>query len=378
VNPVAREDLARLRAALDDPGPVAVPDVAAIIAEGRRARTRKQVLAAVVAVAAVAIGLVVPAGRLDGSPVPAPDPGVQAALAGGPAPALLVAHGSPRYEAPTEFDPLTRTLAVGWVPDGLDGGGTSVDAHQQHFGAFDDAYRNGGPDIGLAVTVLSRGRGVEELPTGALGLPRWAEPRPTDPVQGSAAQCLSDPAVPTGTCTALRWEYAPDAWAQVSYAGSAGPTPETAAAVARRVAESVSLSVAEPVRLPFSLTGRLGGLRPIAVGVAVSDDVDAIDGSRWSASVDLAPVDPADRPVQVRVSWFPAGGTPGSDKYGEPNTTVDGNPASFDDFYGDALLVWEPRGITVSLFDVADPVAAYDDVALVDDPFDPAGWVVLR
>ena len=66
---------------------------------------------------------------------------------------------------------------------------------------------------------------------------------------------------------------------------------------------------------------------------------------------------------------------PGSDKYGAPNTTVDGNPASFDDFYGDALLVWEPRGITVWLGDVPDPVAAYADVAIVEDPFDPAGWV---
>jgi hypothetical protein len=140
----------------------------------------------------------------------------------------------------------------------------------------------------------------------------------------------------------------------------------------------VSLSVPEPVRLPFSLTGRLGGLRPIAVGVRVSDDVDVIDGSRWTASVDLAPTGPDDRPVRVRVSWIPAGGTPGSDKYGEPNTTVDGNPASFDDFYGDALLVWEPRGITVSLFDVPDPVAAYGDVAMVAEPLDPEGWVVLR
>ena len=74
---------------------------------------------------------------------------MQAALAGGPPPAVLVARAAPEPEAPAEFDPLTRTLAVGWLPEGLDGGRTSVDAHQQHFGAPDDAYVNGGPDIGL-------------------------------------------------------------------------------------------------------------------------------------------------------------------------------------------------------------------------------------
>jgi hypothetical protein len=37
--------------------------------------------------------------------------------------------------------------------------------------------------------------------------------------------------------------------------------------------------------------------------------------------------------------------------------------------------VWETGGITVSLFDVPEPAAAYDDVAMVDDPFDPEGWI---
>jgi RNA polymerase sigma-70 factor (sigma-E family) len=301
-----------------------------------------------------------------------------AKLAGGPAPAVLVADGSPLAEAPDRFDPLTRTLDVGWIPDGLDGGSVTTSPYAQSFGAKDDGYVNGGPDIGLVVDVLSRGRGVDELPTGALGLPRGAQPRPTDPVGGGAAECLSDPNVPTGTCGALRWQYAPDAWAQVSYAGSAAPTPQAAAAVARRVAESVSLSAAVPVRLPFTLSGRLAGLAPVRTWVSVPDAADPIDGTRWTAEVDLAPdgapdadrsIGPAASDVRVLTSWEPGAGP------GRSTTVIDGHPARVE---SGSVTVYGVRGVEVSVVGDPDPVAAYGDVTVVDGPTDPAGWAPAR
>jgi hypothetical protein len=376
MNPAAQRDLARLRAALDHPDPGPPPDVPALIARARRARAQRRGLGSLAAVAVVVAGaaVLVPWSPPD---VPAPDRAVLAALAGGPAPAVLVADGSPLADAPDEFDPLTRTLDVGWVPDGLDGGSVTTGAHEQSFGAKDDAYVNGGPDIGLVVTVLSRGRGVDELPTGALGLPRGAQPRPTDPISGGRAECLSDPDVPGGTCTALRWQYAADAWAQVSYAG-AGSTPQAAAAVARRVAESVSLSAAVPVRLPFTLGGRLAGLSAVRTWVAVSDDADPIDGSRWTAEVDLAPdgsdgsdrsVGPAASDVRVLSSWKPGAGP------GRTNAEVGGRAARLD---ADSVTVWDARGTSVAILGVADPVAAFGDLTLVDDPTDPTGWAAVR
>jgi hypothetical protein len=393
MNPAARHDLARLRAALDYPDHGAAPDVPAIIARGRRARARRRLLesggvAALVAATVAAVVLLVPAAGPAGPPIAAPDPAVVAALHGGPAPAVLVPDGIPLDAVPDRFDPLTRTLDVGWLPEGLDGGAVMTGLHEQMYSAADDAYVNGGPDVGLLITVLSRGRSVAELPEGGSGLPRDAQPRPTDPVGGGTAVCLSDPLVPAGTCSALRWQYAPGAWAQVSYAGSAGPTPESAAAVVRRVAESVSLSEAEPVRLPFTLSGRLAGLVPLSTWVAVSDDVDPTSGTRWSvqvrlaidgddAAVDAAAVDFDAPQVTVWTSWTPGGEDPGSSKDGPPNTTVDGHPAALDE-YRPRLTVWDVQGCTVSVSDPRGPEAAFGDLRIADDPADPNGWPAAR
>lgn len=378
MNRAAEHDLARLRASLDYPRQTSVPDVGAIMARGRRQRARRQAVGIGATVTAVAAVVALAAGALTaGPPGLRPAPELLAALPGGPPPPVLVSSGAPRAEAPERFDPLTRTLKLGWVPEGLDGGGVTIGPRKQTYGAFDDAYVNGGPDIGLVVIVLARGQSVEEFPDGALGLPREREGRRTDPVNGGTAECLSDIRVPEGTCSALRWEYAPDAWAQVSYAGSAGPTSEAAAAVARRVAESLSLTAAEPVRLPFTLTGRLAGLRPVSTSIALADDVDPISGTRWDATVDLAVAGADDQPVvSVGASLEP--GDPSGrldDKDGPPTMTLDGHEARLSE---DSLLVWGVQGTRLWIWGRSVSVQSYDDVEMLDDPTDPMGWVPLR
>jgi hypothetical protein len=352
-----------LRTLLDYPDQPAVPDVAAIIARGRRARTRRTV-AMTSAVAAAVVAVVV------------------AAVASVPSGPSSLASAPRMFEAPDRFDPLVHTLHVGWLPEGLDGSAyRSVEPTSQTYSAGDDSGVQNGPDVGLVVTVLARGVGVEEILNGAPGLPRFPETRPAEPVNGGRAECISEPTVPGGTCTALRWEYAPDAWAQVSYAGSAGPTPAAAAAVTRRVAESVSLVVGDPVRLPFTLSGGLAAREVRGTGVAIPGDLTA-DEDPWEVSLDLAPdapTDPEARDVRVLVAWTPGGGTPGSDKYGEPNTVVDGHQARLDrDQWGNFLMVWGVNGTTVTIIDAPDPLAAYAELGLLDEPADPAGWVPVR
>jgi hypothetical protein len=378
MNPTTRDDLARLRASLDYPESAVVPDVPTIIAAGRRARARRQVLGTVAAVVAVAVVTVVQVGPPSHPPVGAPDqaaPVAPAARADGPPPAELVAHGSARAEAPDAFDPLTRSLAVGWVPGGLNLATATVRVHEQSFIAVDGAYDD--LEHGLSITVLSRGRGVDQFSTSGYGLPRGAVQHPTDPIRGSTAECLSDPLVPT--CTALRWQYAPDAWAQVSYAGSAGPTPEAAAAVARRVAESVSLTVAEPVRLPFAVNERLAGLPPTGTEVQFVDDdrIDTTAGARWSVQMVYATDDPADGMAQVHVRWEPGRFVPDPGGEGTPNTTVDGHPARLSPHLENSLIVWGAQDCTWMLL-TPDPVAAFGDMPRVDDPTDPAAWPPVR
>lgn len=356
-----------VRALLDYPDHTPPPDVAAIIARGRRARAARavaltsSVAAAVVAVVVAAVVLVP-----DGPPGPPSDPAA-AARGGSPPPGDPSADG-----IPTRFDPMTRSLRVGWLPDGLNGGRSYTAASQQMYSAFDDAYVNGGPDIGLVVTVLARGTAVEGFSRGALGLPRDAQPRPTEPVGGGRAECLSDPLVPAGTCNALRWEYAPGVWAQVSYAGSAGPTPEAAAAVARRVAESVTVGAPEPYRLPVRLSGELAEAEPISVGVFVADTAHPLLGNQWSAEVQLS-TDHGD--ITVFCEWV-AGGFTASDV--DANTEVDGNPAVVDDEQS-SISVYDVTGTRVAVRGsegkVLEQVA---DVTVVDDPADPAGWPAVR
>ncbi|GAA1867482.1 hypothetical protein [Asanoa iriomotensis] len=362
-----------LRNALDYAGPAASPDVGAIIARGRR-RRRARRYAAAGGVAAVVAALVA-VNPLDTGPGVHPDIELNGSP---PDPVLVAAMTTDASDAPERFDPLVRTLHVGWVPAGLKDEQAEIGTTEQSFAGFDVGWADGGTDLGLVVTVLARGRPVTDFAGGALGLPMDAKERSTDDVNGRPAVCLTDPAV-RGSCSALRWEYAPGAWARVSYAGSSGRTPAAAAAVARKVAESVRLTAGEPIRLPFTLTGATAELYPARSLVRVS-----ADGKLWGA--DLCLVDTAaeaDRPSGERrqlVVGVDKNADPGSrlGRDDAPNTIVDGHDARRS---ATSLVVWNVSGTRVfSEFQNldGDPAAAYDDLDVLADPADPARWPAAR
>ncbi|MEV0271773.1 hypothetical protein AB0H43_23585 [Hamadaea sp. NPDC050747] len=359
------------------------PKSIGMIAKGRRIRAVKRAVAGFAAVT-VAEGVGLFTALQTGS---GPDQTVPPVAGGAPNPVLVAAISSTTTEAPVRFDPLSRTLNVGWIPAGLGGQHADITPWQQTFSGHDSAYVNGGPDIGLVVTVLAKKRPISDFYDGALGLPPAAVAKPTEPVNGGAAECLTDPQV-LGSCSAIRWQYAPDAWARVSYAGSAGATPAQAAAVARRVAESVTLTKDQAVRMPFTLTGKLAGMTVTRTSTQIYS-TPGFHGEAWSASVQLVPtgtvVKPGENldPISLSVDVMFVPGDPSGrikDRDGEPNTTVNGHPAwrSAD---GAAVIVFGASDTRSAVWypdDHGDATAAYADVALLAHPADPAGWQPLK
>ncbi|SNT53427.1 hypothetical protein SAMN05421812_108256 [Asanoa hainanensis] len=365
-----------LRAALDYPDPPAKPDTRAIIARGRRRRVVRR--AAVGGGLAVVVAGVVAVNALGGTPAPPP-----VLVGSAPDPALVTASTTAVAEAPERFDPLTRTLHVGWIPAGLTGQGAEISVTQQSFGGRDKEFADGGRDYGLSVMLLAKGRPPTDF-MGGLGMPRESVESETDDVNGKPAVCLSDPEV-RGSCAALQWEYAPGAWARVGYSGSAGPTPEAAAAVARRVAESVRFTAGEPVRLPFTIGGSTAELPAARTQVSIFAPAYQQEGGEvWNADLCLAP-SPRDveRSVgdtrQLCLGASKAVGTGARlPDDPEPNATVDGHDARIVDMQ---LIVWNVSGIrvdtTYSDWDV-NPRYAYEDLRVAEDPADPADWPVSR
>jgi hypothetical protein len=385
-----------LRDTLDYPFDAPAPDTAAIIASGRRRRATRRALAGS-GLACVAAGVAV-AVLAGGAP---PRHAVEPEQAGGaPNPALVAATSALTSTAPDSFDPLTRTLHVGWVPAGLKNETAEITPWSQTYGGFDASSVNGGPDVGLVVEILARGRPVSDFSNGALGLPMDAVSHPTDPINGQPAECLSAPVVPEETdipqsrrslaaaakasrppaqaCPAIRWHYAPGAWARVSYAGSAGTTPEAADAVTRRVAESVSLTAGEPVRLPFTLSGASAAMKAAATSVTIYHAGTTGDqGERWSASINLV-AGTGDLSIEVVRPNDPSGHIEG-DK-AAPNTTVDGHPA-WRQSDGGALVVWGISGTRVGVGFEDRPgnaAAAFADMHLLTALDDPAQWVAVH
>jgi hypothetical protein len=366
-----------LRAALAYPDPPALSDPDAIIARGRRQRLTRRLsvtggglLATIASVATVA-ALATNPGNPPGAP-PFAGPDLRPAGAA-PVPVLVAAVSRPVAAAPERFDPRVRTLSVGWVPAGLTNETAETTVDSQMYAGFDETYGRSGDgttrDNGLVVTVLAKGRPVGDLPDGALGLPRDWVAHPTDPINGAPAQCLADPLV-SGSCSALLWQYAPGAWARVSYAGGQAATAAGAAAVARAVAESVTLTEGDPVRLPFTVSGALASA-PVERTLAIVYHAGHTGprGEAWVASATYT------GGLTVEVFFSPADPSGRIDKDSPANTTVGGQPAWLSPDHRE-LVVWNVFGTRVSLSYEHDgnPRTAFHDVHVLASSGDPRTW----
>jgi hypothetical protein len=266
-------------------------------------------------------------------------------VAGAPAPGITVTGdttspgptASPRPAA-QPWNPLTRYATFGWLPPGASHTHTSSAANrfEVRYQLLGDAH----PDIlsGVELEVWPSGSALWQQP-GAEQYPFVA----TAPVGDRQAQWL-----PLGARTgALRWEYGTEAWAQLRMS-TAG---EEVLAVARRVAESVRLGAAEPIRLPWRLAAVPAGLSPASVQVIEDEMV------RQPWQVELAFHGPGggsgpENPLVALIMRAHKGPvSPNPNDRPHPDRTVADLPAELQrQSDGDLLLIYRPDDIVHTVY----------------------------
>jgi hypothetical protein len=269
------------------------------------------------------------------------------------------------------FDPLVRNLHLGWTPPSLVSRQWETTPRRQ---SFYGSERGKQDDDGLRVEFLAQG---DELVVKGQPVDDELIPvaRPTAPVNGRPAWCLVVPGA-TGTCHDLKWEYAPDAWARVSYTGPLATDEATATALVRRVAEAATFTANTPVRLPFELAGQT---RRLHVLRALLLEPPGTSKDPWMASLVLSTdEDSRDASAGSYVDVVGIAGHLAVDP--GQNTVLDGKPARKSDT---GLIAWNVRGtrVSVSLGDAERkagwrPESVYRDLRLVANPADVASWVV--
>ena len=271
-----------LHEAARTPEPPSAVDVdAARRRGGRRLRARRAALP-VLAVAALAAALTVPGGLLSRHPE------------------RTVA--SPAVDAPWQFNPLVPYASFGWLPPGYSENNADFDVNQGVTAATDFVSREAvAPAAGRLLYLQVNARDMCAISTAA---DLQANVRAHGSVQalcidaaftvtGVAPDINGQPAFWTDHGSGVAWEYAPDAWAELSLSGIAAgggkPLPPTAAtrALLQKVAARVAYGDTTPLTFAFRLSGELpagwklwragfdvSGGRMFGTGITVGPSVD--------------------------------------------------------------------------------------------------------
>ena len=279
-----------LHEAARTPEPPSAVDVDAARRRGsRRLRARRAALP-VLAVVAVAAALAVPGGLLSSHPertVASPRP---------PA-------SSPGVEVPWQFNPLVPYASFGWLPPGYSESlANGIDFNQGTTSATDFVSREAAaPAAGRLLYLQVNARDMCAISTAA-GLQanvrahRLVQALCIDAaftVTGAAPDVNGRPAFWTDHGSGVAWEYAPDAWAELSLSGITGNSgkalPPTAAtrALLLKVAARVAFGDTTPLTFAFRLSGELpagwqlwragfdvSGGRMFGTGITVGPSVD--------------------------------------------------------------------------------------------------------
>jgi hypothetical protein len=194
----------------------------------------------------------------------------------------------------------------------------------------------------------------------------------------------------TGHSSALIWQYAPNAWAEVSGdwgydTGTASGSGRVDAALARmgelNIAQAVTTGVSDPLRLDFTVGYLPAGLRLkhttfyADFGGQPLCELDFVDNTAGQATPDGS----AFALTITRTALATDTGQPGNTAF-VPNTTVAGRPANYRSGF---LAVRYPHrselDISVDanhtgMYSKADLIAIAEHAAPVGNPADPATW----
>ncbi|MEV1329185.1 hypothetical protein AB0J20_06370 [Micromonospora costi] len=319
--------------------PSTVLDVGRAMATGRRQRrlARSTAAALVVGVLAAA-GLTVP-GLLgsDRPPAPADTAAPDRATA---LPAAL-----------TVVEPDVVYVRFGWLPDGV--------RHLQ----YQTGLLLSGPGVYLAASTNEtgetwRGVSVDLFPKGV----QPPAPQRDDGSPAALSGTRAGPDLPGGPSTfvsytgggpseaILRWQYAPDGWAQVRVLGLPGDPRDAAGRVARTLTFG-----REVLPMPVTVRGVPDTLRPITGDVTL----DLHEPGSWYAGMTWSPEPPDADPGRQRARTLDVGfwpyrviTDPNAKGRPDPNTTLDGHPARFTSEGGvESLTVYDVAGVGVWIDD---------------------------
>jgi hypothetical protein len=281
------------------------------------------------------------------------------------APPAATASPSPAH--PTAFDPLVESVTAGYLPARLTDRVVEISRTRYLIDARDPYSPGSGPLPEITVSVFP-GR-IEQGPDR----PHHERFRSAPAVNGHRASWVLG-GVPT-----LRWEYAPDSYAEVAV--SMPGTDQSA--IARRVAASVRFGQHTPVRLPFRLSSLPTGLRPARTSVEVGGPKHG-----WDVQVEFSDepgsVDPKTRLAHsLMIHSYVSDYTVGDAKDGSPNTRIHAHPSQQSSTSTSAALAFDDvDGRYVGLDAAGKPVVAALGPAGLPGLFrrmifagkDPADW----
>ncbi|HEX5542225.1 MAG TPA: hypothetical protein VFX60_11805 [Micromonospora sp.] len=327
----------------DEPLPPSAVDIGrALVAGRRRVRHRRLASAAAASCAVLAlvggITVIVAGEAPDGSRPPVAQ---EPTASPPPMPA----------RAPAAFEPLHRYAAFGWLPDGLADSFVETGTDQLLLGAWQPMTAESHERSGVELRIVPAGHDIALADMGDFAvegaITEWAGVTSAEAVNGRTAR-WNGRAPSSGTGAALRWEYAPNAWAEVIVRG--GAAGADARATARRIAETLRYGVDEPVRLPFGIAGLPDPLRPMSVLVSTRTFMGI---PSWEARVAYGPGErttSGEWPLTVMALPQPSDTGDGAN-FGDPNGTLDGHPVRRSSMAdgGKALQVYGVQGLYLEL-----------------------------
>jgi hypothetical protein len=231
-------------------------------------------------------------------------------------------HTSPAAESAKYTDLLVERAAFGWLPRGLHANGYVADRQDQDF--FQVTAQ--GAKAGAGVTLTGYGRGKEpilpHLPGGVPG-----KRIPAAPINGHSAYWIFEPKESGQSSFELRWQYAPNSWADLVGNGLHGSSAELTR-MAYKIAESATFGGTRPIAMPLHVDGVPGGLTPkrTVLNKGAFGEVSASLGFIVASPSDFLGIDitRSDGTIGTGVP-----GKPGAPILGRPrpNTKLDGYPA---------------------------------------------------
>lgn len=344
--------------------PSVVLNIERAMTTGRRQRWYARGASAALALAALAVGAATVPGLVAPDRPSAPSLDLVALAPLEPFTGEVPSPDPSRIPAALEtVDPSVQYVRFGWLPSGLDivqyqaglllgGPGVKLIGH---------AAGSLNPDwSGVSVSLYPEG--VTPPAPQVVGIDQRAptvSSAPAPDVRGAAA-IFTQYDVDGTDQLCLRWQYAPDGWAEVRVAPWV--SGQDAREIALHVAQKLTLSTTERVRMPTQVTGAPKNLRPILTDV--SEPLTS-DGWRWHASVTYsaqpATADPGvQRAKTLDVTYSPyfemtdqIRAELNGKEPPQPNTTIDGHQAYFtpggDPDWLESLTVYNVQGLTVRI-----------------------------